>query len=70
MGPQMDELLATFWVHQEVVTRQNGYHGPNFKSAQGMTQGGLISLTLFNVVVYNVVRTWLTLNVEYHTVEQ
>ena len=63
-GPYMCELLATFWAQQEVVTRQNGYHGPNFKAAQGKTQGGIISPNLFNMVVYNVVRTWLAVTVK------
>ena len=26
VGPCLCELLATFWVHQKVVPRQNGYH--------------------------------------------
>ena len=54
-GRHMCELLATFWAHQEVVTRQNGYHFPNFKAAWVKTQGGIISTTLFNVVKDNVV---------------
>ena len=33
-------------------------------------QGGIISPTLFNVVVYNVVRMWLTFTVEYQSVAQ
>ena len=30
-GPHMCKLIANFWAHQEVVTIENGYHGPNFK---------------------------------------
>ena len=56
-GPQMCYLLATFWSHQEIVTRKNGYHGPNFMATRGKTQGGIISTTLFNMVVDNVVQT-------------
>ena len=33
VGPQMCELLVTFWAHQEVVRRHNGYHIPNFIAA-------------------------------------
>ena len=66
----MCETLATFWSHHDVVTRQNGYHGSNFKAAWGTAQGGLISLNLFNVVVDKVVRTWLYMTVEYQTVAQ
>ena len=66
----MCELLATFWSHEEVFTRQSRYQEPNFKSTQGTTKRGLISPTLFNVVVDNVVRAWLEMNAEYHTVVQ
>ena len=59
----MYELLATFCTHQEVVTRQNGHHGLNFRAACGPTQGGIISLTLFNTVVDNLVWTWLAMTV-------
>ena len=66
----MGELLVIFWFHQEVVTRQNGDNGPNFKANQGKTQGGIISPTLFSVVVDNVVRSFLTMTVKDHMVEQ
>ena len=33
-------------------------------------QGGIISPNLFNVVVDNVVRTWLAMTVKYQTVVQ
>ena len=29
-----------------------------------MTQGGLVSLIIFNVVMYNVIQTWLAMTVE------
>ena len=68
--PQMWEILETLWNHQEVVTRKSGYHSPNFKAARGTTQGGIISPTLFNVVVDNVVHTYLSIPVEDQTVAQ
>ena len=55
MGPKMRRLLAEFWENQEVVTRQTGYHGPQFRANCGMKQGGIASPTLFNVAVYSVV---------------
>ena len=55
----MCKILVTFWYHQKVATRQNGYHGPKFKATQEMMQGGIISTTLINVVVDNVVQTWM-----------
>ena len=64
------KLLETFWAHQEFVTRQNWYHGTNFTATRGMMQGGIISPTLFNVVVDNVVQMWLVMIIKEHTVEQ
>ena len=63
-GPQMCELLSNFWVHQEVFTRQNDFHSANFKAAWWTIQGGIISPTLFNVVLDNLVWTWMTITVE------
>ena len=37
-----------------------------FPATRGTMQGGLISPTLFNVVVDNVIRTWLAMTVEDH----
>ena len=67
-GPKMRGILAELWVQQEVVTRENWYHGPQFRATRGTTQGGLKLLTLFNVVVDNVVRHWLSMTVEDDTV--
>ena len=41
-GPQMFKIPVTFWDHQEVITSQTGYHGPNFIATRNKTQGGLI----------------------------
>ena len=66
----MCELLKTFWEFQQVVSRQNGFHGPAFPVTRGTTQGGLMSLTLFNVVVDNIIITWLAMTVEYQRMTQ
>ena len=63
-GPQMCRLLEIFWAHQQVVTRQNGYHGLAFPDTWVTMQGGLVSPTFFNVVVENFIRTWLVITVE------
>ena len=63
-GPCLYGLLETFWDCQRVVPRQNGFHGPAFPATRGTTQGGLVSQTLFNVVVDNFIRTWLAMIVE------
>ena len=51
----MGGLLESFWAHQQVVTRQSGYHGPAFPATRGTAQGGLVSPKLFNVVVNTVI---------------
>ena len=52
----MCRLLAVFWDQQEVITRQNRYHGPHFKATKGTTKGRLIYPTLFNFIIDSVVR--------------
>ena len=63
-GPHLCVLLDTLWSHQQMVLRQNGFHRPDFPITQVTTQGGLVYLTLFNVVVENFIRTWLSMTVE------
>ena len=46
------------------MPRQNGYHILVFQDTRGIMQSGLISLKLFNSVVENVIRTWLSMTVE------
>ena len=57
----MCKVLATFWFHQKFFTRQNDCHIPNFKAAWRTAQVDIISPNLFNMVVDNVVRTWLVI---------
>ena len=61
--PRMCILMAMFWGQQEVVTRQNGYHGPTFKATQVTTQDGLIFPTMFNLIASNVVRKCILMRV-------
>ena len=69
-GPRMCGLLETFWDCQNMVLRKNGFHSPTFHVTRGTMQGRLVSLTLFNVVVDNVIQTWLEMTVEYQKVAQ
>ena len=57
-------LFETFWECHQVVPRQNGFHGSDFPATRGTPQGGIVSPTLFNVVVDNVIITWLAMTVE------
>ena len=58
-GTCLCRILDTFWEYQQVVAIQNSFHGPVFPATRGTTQGRLLHLMLFNVVVDNVIRTWL-----------
>ena len=64
MRPCLCKLLATFWVYQKYVSRQNGNCGTTFQATWVTTQGFLVSPTLFNVVIDNVIHTWLVLTME------
>ena len=59
VGPNARRLLRNFWDNQWVVPRQAGYFGTPFKPTRGLTQGDIISPTLFNVVCDAIVRYWL-----------
>ena len=66
-GPHLCEIMAMFWVYQKEVPQKNGYHGPYLWATWVTMQGGLISLTLFNAVVDNIIRKLLAMTVEDQT---
>ena len=47
-----------------MVARAGSYYGAAFKGDLGVTQVGPLSPTIFNVVVYEVVRHWVTVMVK------
>ena len=47
-----------------MVARAGGYYGTEFQGARGVTQGDLLSPTVFDVLVDVVVRHWVKLVVE------
>jgi hypothetical protein len=49
------QLLHQFWNRQLVVAKQGGHFGV------GVTQGDIVSPTIFNIVVDAIVRNWLNL---------
>ena len=59
VGPRSLKLLRQFWVQQKVVAKQSGYFGEAFDATRGVTQGDIISPTIFNIVADNVIRCWL-----------
>ena len=46
------------------MPRQNTYHRPALPDTLGTTQNSLVYITLFNVVVDNIIRTCLAITVE------
>ena len=64
VGPEIRGILDDFWLCQEVLTPQKGYHGPQFRDTRVTNQGRLASPTLFNLPVDGVVRHWLSMKVE------
>ena len=59
LGPRICGLLDTFWDCQKVVLIQNGFHVPALPSTRSTRQVGLVSSTLFKVVMDNFIRTWM-----------
>jgi hypothetical protein len=63
VGPSARRLLKYFWDHQQegVVARQSGYYREAFGATRGVTQGSVLSPTIFNIVADGaVVRHWLS----------
>ena len=68
-GPRLCEILETLWFLYQVLQRYNGFHRTTFQPTRGTTQGSLVFLTLFNMLVDNVIRTWMAMTVEDHRVD-
>jgi len=58
VGPNTLGLLKFYWENQRCVARSGNYHGSVFVPERGVTQGGIISPILFNILVDAVVRKW------------
>ena len=51
VGDRVRRLLTVYWERTTMVARAGSYYGKGFKGEQGVTQGNLLSPTIFNVVV-------------------
>ena len=60
LGPNMRRLIQTFWGKAALVCREQGNYREPFRDHWGVTQGGLLFPTMFNILVDTVVRAWLT----------
>ena len=58
--PKTRRQVRTYWYILTVVYCAGRYYVMLFKGYQGMTQGELISLTIFNVVVDKLVCHWIS----------
>ncbi len=58
-GPRMVRLDCGFWQDAIMVCRVAGSYGTAFKAGRGVTQGGPLSVKLFNILVDAVVHEWV-----------
>ena len=64
MGPQAFRLLRTYWSWLRVVAKAGGCYSSSFQGFRGVTQGYPLSPTIFNLVVYSMVKTLVEVMVE------
>ena len=61
VGPQAIRLINTFLKKEVLVCRAAGFYGRTVKSSRGVTQGGPLSPTIFNLLMDVIVREWVRL---------
>ena len=64
VGPQAFRILRTYWGRMSMVAKAGGYYGSEFQVFRRVTQGYPLYPTIFNFVVYVVVRHWVEVMVE------
>ena len=60
VGEKALRLIARFWKYSVMACLAGGRYGRRFKARRGVTQGGPLSPTIFNLMVDAVVREWLS----------
>lgn len=58
VGPRIRSVLQTQWTAQQFITKQSGFYGPIVPTSRGVTQGDIVSPTLFNIAIDAVSREW------------
>jgi hypothetical protein len=58
VGPNIICLLRRYWSNNTLVPKQSGFFGEPFAAERGVTQGDVISPTIFNIIVDAVLRMW------------
>ena len=51
VGPRTLRILCTYWVRFHMVENAGGGYGPVFQIHHGVTQGGPLSPTIFNLAI-------------------
>ena len=51
LRPKLQRILQRYWCGQNVVPNTGKYYGSIFSTGRGVTQGDLVSPTIFNIVV-------------------
>ena len=59
VGLKTIRILRAFWNKAELACRASGYYGRIFKEWKGVTQGGILSPTIFNLMVTVILREWM-----------
>jgi hypothetical protein len=59
VGPKLLRLQNLFWENAKLICCAGGCYGSPFATKRGVTQGGPLSLVMFNVCVDAVIREWL-----------
>merc|ERR1712086_1230862 len=59
VGPNAVRLIVNFWDGGNLYYRAARYYGRVFKAKRGVTQGGPLSPTIFNLMLDAVVKVWL-----------
>ena len=58
VGQNTIRLLQRYWQSNLLVPKQSGFFGEAFRAGRGVTQGDIVSPTIFNIMVDAVLRVW------------